>query len=295
MRKLLFILCLLPFLHGCKQEDPIVLPFNDRLKNMTIYTMNLENSDTLQRTIEQFFYNQYGQITLLTLEGYDYIFHDIDTRSIHFEYPSNNKIKAWYSNDPQGVFLNEFYFYHRSGNLDTIETRLSIGGGSPFRSFAYNSQGELTRGLVFGAGYFSSNDSMVYENGNLVKVITDGVNAPQPYHGPPHEEYLMEYYPSQIRPLRTNIQMVNLTIIGDYLGGWDIAADGLGTDIYNWYNFTGINWLGKNQNALIKKYTSHWQGTFDFSYEFDSKGRVTKKTTYKSGVKVRITTYEYFN
>lgn len=301
MRKLLFLLFIIPFIQGCKQEDPIVLPFNDRLKTATRYNFNTENGDTLIRIQSKFFYNASGRITLMQGTSYDYIFHDVYESSTHFEYPSNNKIKAWYSTDPQGVFLNEFYFYHRSGNLDTIETRLSIGGGSPFRSFAYNADGELIKGLCFGNGLYANNDTMIYENGNLVKIIGKREGAPEPYISGNIYTHEMEYYGSVPPPYRKFLQNINLSTIGDFVEGREIAADGLGLDVFSWYNFTGINWLGKHQNALIKRYRFSFDNIyyddFSFSYEFDAKGRTTKKTTVNNaiGKVVRVTTYEYFN
>ncbi|MBX7226515.1 MAG: hypothetical protein K1X55_10820 [Chitinophagales bacterium] len=301
MRKLLFILFVIPFIQGCKQEDPIVLPFNDRLKVTSIYLLNPESGDNYKRWTTYFTYNQKGRITQQKEVRYNYQSNNSDSTTTHFEYPSNNKIKAWYSTDPQGVFLNEFYFYHRSGNLDTIETRLSIGGGSPFRSFAYNSDGELIKGLCFGNGLYANNDTMIYENGNLVKITGKREGAPEPYISGNIYTHEMEYYGSVPPPYRKFLQNINLSTIGDFVEGREIAADGLGLDVFSWYNFTGINWLGKHQNALIKRYRFSFDNIyyddFSFSYEFDAKGRTTKKTTVNNaiGKVVRVTTYEYFN
>lgn len=300
MKKLFFILCLLPLIHSCKQ-DAIIEPFKDRLKTVSIYLFDIESGDTTLRATANFKYNANGQLKLREGATYDYQFNDYDTTIFYFEYPSFDIIKAWYNYDPQGLFKNEYYFYHRSGNLDKITANVSIGGGSPFRKFSYSTDGELISGLCYGNGMYANNDTMIYENGNLVKIIGKREGAPEPYISGTIYTHEMEYYGSVPPPYRKFLQNINLSTIGDLVEGKEIAADGLGLDIFSWYNFTGINWLGKNQNALIKRYRFSFDNIyyddFGFSYEFDSKGRTTKKTTINNtiGKVVRVTTYEYFN
>ena len=159
----------------------------------------------------------------------------------------------------------------------------------------------MTNGLCFGNGLFANNDTMIYVNGNLVKIIGKQEGAPEPYISGPIYTHDMEYYGSVPQGSRKYIQNINLSTIGDFVEGKEIAADGLGLDIFNWYNFTGINWLGKHQNALIKRYRFSFDNIYyddySFTYEADYKGRVTKKTTTnnKIGKVIRVTTYEYFN
>lgn len=295
MRKSFIFLVILLLLTSCK-KDETTLPFSLRIKTLHYVKINSETGDTL---IDRSYFAQYDWEGNPKLIKFNYP--NIDTTTIKFINTLNSNLGL--------VSTQDIYFggplfckVNNKGQIDSMFSSqfICIGcGGFISKKFNYNSNkiascydDELNVNFKNGC-----NDYIF--NGNNLTSFHHYPNDTIERSGVTFNKHTFTYHDFNA-PIKNNFHIINTDETFPPGKVWNEHFKDFKPSTF----INGINIFGVLPDKLIKTHTIEQINndnilssiTFNFNYEFDSIGRVIKKTmTNSSGQVVKFWEYGYQN